>query len=141
MDYKVNIKLDKWGDVPRYSVDQLLSYFTDHKVLGSMDVGEYQGDTLTIHTKGDSIYLSVAGYGSCSVCDELEYISTLNKEDAEKRYTEYLTDIMRGSRKFNSKKEVLEFLNDKDNNAKNNWYMMECNYNEALKYFNKVLRG
>lgn len=97
-------------------------------------IGDYQGDYLILYDFSDDNYgFLTFGFGSCTVCDALQ--SCESTEEIQELMDNIYNSIVR----FNSKHEVIYFLNNHD--WQGDWYWDTVDKDEFINSCIKYLDG
>lgn len=101
------------------------------KVLHSVDIGQYEGDTMSLVKEGCRYGLLVYGWGSCSGCDAAQGCRTV------KEATELRDQIWNEIHWEDSKKSMHKYISDKDLALE--WYGTLDDKGEVAKFIDKIL--
>lgn len=102
-----------------------------YEILVWTDVGQYQGDSLVLLRNGERYGILVFGWGSCTVCDELQ--SCENYEEIEALRSRLHESIV-----WMSKDEVIPYVKKKRECAQFEW-VGEAGLDWFLEDITKVL--
>ena len=120
---------EEYGRTIVYDYGPIVEYFGN--VVCTVDVGEYQGDTLVLYEFDDGTYgLLVFGWGTCHVCDALQGCNSYNE------IGELIEDLYNSIKRFNTAEVAFWYIAEK---PWENEYFYYVNVDDVIKFIREAL--